>query len=283
MADVGVDLLKIGELARGAVDSNESWGRAMNNMSVAKARASAEQVANPCEACAVREWAVCSELPTAAPVVAAVETIPVKLDGREIAAGTTLYAEGEPWREFYTITEGWLFLYNLLENGRRQISKIAVPGDFVGFMPVFDASMDHSAEALTNARLCVIWREALITMMRDQPDLAVRMIWGMGRDIQMARERLTSVGQRTARERIAHFLLELCERLMNRQLIRSVDEFPLPLTQEHIGDALGLTAVHVNRTLRGLREDGVLSIYSRQLHVHDWHALKMIAGADPDS
>jgi CRP-like cAMP-binding protein len=65
-------------------------------------------------------------------------------------------------------------------------------------------------------------------------------------------------------------------------LVASTDTFPFPLTQEHVGDALGLTAVHVNRTLRGLREDGVLSIHARQLQIHDWKALRRIAGADPD-
>ena len=178
------------------------------------------------------------------------------------------------------MTDGWLFLYKLLENGRRQISKIALPGDFVGFMPEFDAEMDHCAEALTPVRLCVIRREDLVRMMSDSPEFAVRMIWGIGRDVQLARERLTSVGQRTARERICHLVCELCDRLIDRRLVAAKDVFPFPLTQEHVGDALGLTAVHVNRTLRGLREDGVLSIHARQLQIHDWPTLRRIAGAD---
>lgn len=96
----------------------------------------------------------------------------------------------------------------------------------------------------------------------------------------MMSERINSLGRRSARERIAHLFCELMMRLAGAGC-QSGDSFDLPLTQEEIGDTTGLTAVHVNRVLQGLRNDGILTLNEQRLTVFDWPLLTAIANFDP--
>ncbi|MDP6350890.1 MAG: Crp/Fnr family transcriptional regulator [Alphaproteobacteria bacterium] len=192
-------------------------------------------------------------------------------------AGSDVYSEDEVWTDVYTIVEGWVILYKLLEDGRRQITQIALPGDFIGFQPDVSGCMDHSAEALSETRLCVFPRASLYSIFSARPELAIRLNWMFGREVAEACERLTSLGRRSARERIAYFLLELFHRVRLRQPKRADRDMSLPLTQEHIGDSLGLTAVHVNRMLRELRDEGLVKIRRRTLSVLDPDRLAEIA------
>ncbi len=237
------------------------------------------RVVNPCAACPVREWAICQALPD--------EDLDVvqKFRSRErtFPAGTDLFLEGESWNELYTVLEGWLYMYKLLEDGRRQITKIVLPGDFVGFQPDLDAPMDHSIQTLTAARVCVFPRNRVLELFKEHPDLAIRLSTMISRDVAMAHERLTSVGRRSALERVAYFLLELFYRVRLRHPEPVGSTISLPLTQEHIGDALGLTSVHVNRTLRELRKQDLIKIAKRTLHVLDPDRLADVAGFEEDA
>ncbi len=242
-----------------------------NAVPIAGARAE-----NPCAACLVRQWAICQPLDDEALHLMKC----LKSRDRLITAGSELYAEGEPLDDLFTILEGWLILYKLLEDGRRQITKVGLSGDFIGFRPDLKAPMDHSAQALTDVKLCVFPRETIMSLFREQPELAMRLTWLISSDIMVARERLTSLGRRTARERISYFLLELYYRVRLRHSDPVGTAIPLPLTQEHIGDALGLTSVHVNRTLRALREDNLIQVVNRTLHILDPDKLADAAGFD---
>jgi CRP-like cAMP-binding protein len=206
-----------------------------------------------------------------------------KAGDKVLEAGQDLFREGEPSRELYTVLEGWMFLYKLLEDGRRQIAKIVLPGDFVGFQPDLEALLDHSAQALTDVRLCVFPRDNFLELNRAHPELAIRLTCLVAHDVEMSRDRLTSVGRRSARERVAHFLLGLFYRVRLRHQEPRGASIPMPLTQEHIGDALGLTSVHVNRTLRNLRDEGLIEIANRRLHILDPDRLADAAGFDEDS
>ena len=205
-----------------------------------------------------------------------------KYGDRVVPTGSDVYSEGEEWTNVYTIVEGWVILYKLLEDGRRQITQIALPGDFIGFQPDVSGCMDHSAEALTETRLCVFPRTSLYSMFSARPELAIRLNWMFGRDVAEARERLTSLGRRSARERVAYFLLELFHRVHLRHPEPDGTDISLPLTQEHIGDSLGLTAVHVNRTLRQLRDQGLVDVRRRTLSVLDPDRLAEIAEFQPE-
>ena len=136
--------------------------------------------------------------------------------------------------------------------------------------------------ALTTIEVCVFPKRGLLTMFGRHPKMAVRMACIAARDQVFAYQHLTSVGRRTARERIANLLLELFVRLRQSAPEASGDSIRLPLTQEHLGDALGLTSVHVNRTLRALREDGVLAIKRGALSILDPDRLAEEAGFDDE-
>ena len=237
------------------------------------------RVVNPCAACPVREWAICQALPDDE-----LDAIHEFSSGeRTFSAGVDLFLEGAPWNQLYTVLTGWMFMYKLLEDGRRQITKIVLPGDFIGFQPDLEAPMDHSIQTLTKARVCVFPRHHVLELFKEHPDMAIRLSGMISRDVAMAHERLTSIGRRSALERVSYFLLELFYRVRLRHPEPVGSTIPMPLTQEHIGDALGLTSVHVNRTLRELRQQDLIKISKRTLHVINPDRLADIAGFEEDT
>ena len=232
---------------------------------------------SPCAACPVREVAICEPLDDADLSIMDL----YKTGHRTIPAGTDFIRQGEPVVELFTLLEGWAFHYRLLEDGRRQITRVLLPGDFIGFQADLPAPAENAAQALTGCSFCVFPYEKVKNMIREQPDLASRLLWTIARDEARVEELLTSIGRRSARERVALFLLELYYRVRLRHSEPLGSKIPLPLTQEHIGDALGLTSVHVNRTLRELREAHLLVVSKRTLQILDPDGLAIEAGCDP--
>lgn len=188
-----------------------------------------------------------------------------KSGDREFKAGQDLFSLGEPCDSIYNIAQGWVILYNLLEDGRRQILHFALPGAVLGFHPGGGAMMTYGAQALTDTVVCAIPHKALLPLVKQQPEYGLRLAWLIARDCTLAFDRLTSIGRRSARERVAHLLLKLFIRYRAQWPGSQIEEMHLPLTQEHIGDATGLTFVHVNRVLRELRKDGILEFHYRRL------------------
>jgi len=232
-----------------------------------------------CRTCSVRNEALCAPLSDGE--IAVVEHF--KSGNCTLPAGAGLYSQDEVCSDLYTLLDGWVSLYQILEDGRRQILDFALPGAFLGFQPNLDAPASHSAYCLTDIAVCVFPRENLFDLFRAHPELALRMAWITARDGAMAREHLTNVGRRSARERVAHLLLEPFYRVRRKADARQENSINLPLTQEHIADALGLTTVHVNRTLRGLRQADLLDISGRTLTVRDPAMLAEIAGFDVEA
>jgi CRP/FNR family transcriptional regulator len=174
-----------------------------------------------------------------------------------------------------------MFLYTLLEDGRRQILHFALPGAVLGFHPGRGAMMTYGAQALTDTVVCVIPRKALESLSKQRPEIGMRLATLISRDRSLAFDHLTSIGRQSARERVAHLLLELFVRYRGQWLGSRIDGMQLPLTQEHIGDATGLTFVHVNRVLRDLREEGIVEFHYRRLRILDPDKLIDVAGTDP--
>ncbi len=226
----------------------------------------------------MRDDALCA--PLSDDEIAVIEDF--KSGHREIPAGADLYCQDEVCDELYTLLDGWVYLYQILEDGRRQILDFALPGAFLGFQPDLAAPAAHSAQCLTDIAVCVFPRGTLLDLFRAHPELALRMAWITARDGALAREHLTNVGRRSARERVAHLLLELFYRVRRGGASPGDNSVELPLTQEHIADALGLTTVHVNRTLRALREADLLAMRGRMLRILDPGALAKLAGFDPE-
>ena len=204
-----------------------------------------------------------------------------KWGDREIRTGEDLFNLGDSCDSIYNLVEGWMFLYNLFEDGRRQILHFALPGAVLGFHPARGAMMTHGVQALTDAVVCVIPRSTLVPLSKQYPELGMRLAWLISTDRSTAFDHLTSIGRRSARERIARLLLELFIRCRAQWPGSRIEEMLLPLTQEHIGDATGLTFVHVSRVLRDLRQDGIVEFHYRRLRILNPDKLIDVAGIDP--
>lgn len=194
-------------------------------------------------------------------------------------AGRTIITEGEKCGFIFTILSGWAFRYKSLPDDRRQILSIALPGDLIGMQgPVLDG-LQHSIEALTPVRLCAFPRERLWKLYSTHPALAHDLVWLASRGERMADEHLLSLGRRTATQRIAYLILHLYHRCLALGLATGTT-FPMPLTQTHVADALGLSLVHTNKTLRRLARDRLIRFGTGTIEVRDDAALRDIAGYD---
>lgn len=200
---------------------------------------------------------------------------------RSIRAGQDLFGPGTKADALYVLREGWIFLYSILEDGRRQIVHFAMPGALLGFPAAEGAIATFGAQALTVARVTIIPRKSLENLLNDHPQIGLSLAQLISQDLDVAFDQLTSVGRQSARERVARLLLELFMRYWSHWPGNGIEEMQLPLTQEHIGDATGLTAIHVNRILRGLKQDGVVEFHYRRLRILNPDRLTDIAGVDP--
>jgi len=200
---------------------------------------------------------------------------------RAIKAGCDLFRLGERGEAIYSLVDGWVALYNLLEDGRRQILQFALPGAVLAFVPTRGAVMNYSAQALTDGVVCVLSHEKLGCLARENPEIGMQLAGLIAQDRGLAYEHLSSIGRHSARERVAHLLLELFMRSRMCWPGHRGEEMHLPLTQEHIGDATGLTGVHVNRVLRDLRKEGILEFHYRRLRVLNPDKLVDVAGIEP--
>jgi CRP-like cAMP-binding protein len=200
---------------------------------------------------------------------------------RQVKGGCDLFRLGESGEAIYSLVDGWVALYNLLEDGRRQILQFALPGTVLAFVPARGAVMNYSAQALTDAVVTIVPHKNLGRLARDCPEIGMQLAGLISQDRSLAYDLLSSVGRRSARERVAHLLLELFMRSRMRWPGHRSEEMHLPLTQEHIGDATGLTGVHVNRVLQGLRKEGILEFHYRRLRILNPDKLVDVAGIDP--
>jgi CRP-like cAMP-binding protein len=202
------------------------------------------------------------------------QDILASLEKRRLLAHQDIFVEGDVVGDILLLESGWAYRYCLLDDGRKQIIQFFVPGDFIG---PFTRRASSFASTITPADICRLARDRLAEVWSLQPALVAAIETILTRENELFAERMVSLGRRNAKERMAQFLLELQQRLDRVGMLRG-DSFPLPLTQEHIGDALGLSVVHVNRTLRTMREEGIATVGFGRATIHDAHGLKLLAG-----
>jgi len=197
-------------------------------------------------------------------------------DRTTVAAHRDLIAAGKRHAEIYVVHDGWLLRSRLLHNGRRQIVDFVLPGDIVGLEACLFGRSLYAVTTITPASLSAMPLDELERAAARNPVLAKALLWAAVRRGAILGEHLVDAARRTAYERVGHLLLELFVRL--RRAGRSDGRsFDLPLTQRNIGDALGLTTVHVNRTLRALRRDGLISVTDRRVTILDLDALARLS------
>jgi CRP/FNR family transcriptional regulator len=193
------------------------------------------------------------------------------------AAGTTLLLEGTNSAHLYTVLSGWAIRYKMLPDGRRQILNFVLPADFLGLQGSVLGEMQHSVEALTDMLLCVFPRERLWELYRNHPSLAFDLTWIASREEQFLDEYLLGVGRRKALERVAFVLLHLSLRAEQVGLTTR-DKVQFPFTQQHLADALGMSLVHTNKTLRRLTASKAVRWKNRTFEILDRDALTAMAG-----
>ncbi|MBZ0332179.1 Crp/Fnr family transcriptional regulator [Halomonas sp. ANAO-440] len=196
----------------------------------------------------------------------------LELNARRVTAGEVLWQEVADVDLFCVVKEGWAYSYRNLGNGSMQILKIYLPGDIIG-MRDFGFSRRLAGVAMINEGvICPFSYQQLFELFARSSSLAAGIIATTVRQQAMLTERLVYLGRYAAHERLAHFLYELYLRLKR---INAVEEngFFMPLSQEQIGDALGLSAVHVSRTFSMLRDEGLVERDRQHVVLPDPQAL----------
>jgi CRP-like cAMP-binding protein len=171
------------------------------------------------------------------------------------------------------LLEGMVFRYKILEDGKRQIMAFHTPGDIFDAQSFILERMDHSIGTLVPCKVAVIPHRTMLEITESYPRIA-RAIWKDTLvDAAIFREWMTSIGRRTSGARIAHLM---CEMFVKLQIVGMAEgnQISWPITQEEIGDSLGLSSVHVNRTLQDLRAASLVTLDRRTLTIHDWEGLK---------
>jgi CRP-like cAMP-binding protein len=194
-----------------------------------------------------------------------------------LAAGQTLIHEGQTDAPLFTLLDGWAFRFKTLSDGRRQILNILLAGDFIGVQQKMSDGAAHGVVTLTDAVFCVFQRDALWAMHRQQPRLGFNVTWLTAHEESLVDEHLLSVGRRSAEERIATLLILLYKRAAALVPDAVKSGVPFPLTQQHVADALGLSLVHTNKTLRKLERRGLHQIVDGRLVLRDPKALARLA------
>jgi CRP-like cAMP-binding protein len=191
--------------------------------------------------------------------------------------GAYLVREGTVADESALILDGFAYRQKLTHEGGRQIVSIHIPGDFVDLEASLLNVADHNVQALTRCQVAAIPAREVIALIDAHPRVG-RALWiDTLIDASIYREWVMNVGRRPAKQRIAHLLCEFAKRLKMAGL---GDEhgYSLPMTQEQLADATGLTPVHVNRSLKALEADGLIVRNRRFVTIPDWERLRDESG-----
>ncbi len=221
-----------------------------------------------CERCGVRARSVCASLPDGDLVrLASISTV------RQCGPGEVIMMEGEPAGAFHNITEGFVRLHKALPDGREQVTGFARAGDFLGLAA--EDNYGVTATAIGKVTTCRFPRDQFRRLMHAVPALEDRLLAVASHELVIAQERMLLLGRKTARERVASFLLDLAPPCGEKAMIQ------LPMTRTDIADYLGLTIETVSRTLSALRREKRIEIkMASQVILLDHEGLKRIAEGD---
>lgn len=199
---------------------------------------------------------------------------------RRLGAREDVIRDGDRPRHVNVVLEGWACRYKQLEDGRRQVISIFLPGDLCDPHVFVLRNMDHSLGSLTPVVLAEIPEAAIRDISLQFPRVAEALWWEMLVTAAIQREWTVSLGQRLATERLGHLFCELFLRLRAVGMT-SDSSCEFPITQADLGDAMGLSTVHINRTLKELRAASLIRLRGRQLTIPDFSALRAASLFDP--
>lgn len=208
----------------------------------------------------------------------AVLSLPFRLE--DAPAGRMLVREGDAPVECCVLLSGFVCRHKSTSDGARQIVSFHLAGDILDVQHLKLRRADHNVQTITRAQIAWMPREAMNRLLQDRPKVADALWRDALIDASIFREWVLNVGRRDARARVAHMLCEFAARREAAGL-GSPEQFELPMTQEQIADATGMTVVHVNRTLRALTEEGAIARDGREIRISDWARMRKIADFDP--
>lgn len=198
---------------------------------------------------------------------------------RHVSAGAELGAFEDSEKFIFVVVDGWMFRNAILEDGRRQILDFVLPGDFIGGRCQDATEVSQTVDAITDSVVALIPLNAVSELISEVPTVALTLLQASEGALYASYENLVDTGRRTSIEAVAHFLMRIEKRAAQAIGRTESGAVPFPLIQEHIGDAIGLTAVHVCRTLRKLKDAGVIEMGRGWLKIIDRDQLADFAGA----
>lgn len=203
--------------------------------------------------------------------VAAVLALPCQI--RTLDPSTYLLREGDPPLQCAVLLSGFAYRQKLTGEGARQIVSLHVAGEALDLQSLYLDVADHNIQTLTRAEVALVPRAALRELIQQRPAVAHAAMISVLVESSISREWTLNIGRRDAQARLAHLLCEVAMRL-DAQGLAGPDGYDLPMTQEQLGDALGLTAVHVNRTLKTLESAGLIVRNRRHVRIPAWNLLR---------
>lgn len=197
----------------------------------------------------------------------------------EMDAGATIVQQGGNYGDIFLLDRGWVIRSRNLENGARQIVNVALPGDFIAMNALLFSTSDFELSCKTDIAAYRLPPDRLGNTLQRDPMLAAALFWVNAHEESLLAERIVSLGRRSARERCAHVLCEFMARL---EIIGITDpeKFVIPISQEDFADILGISIVHMNKTLRALEREDVISFRNALLLVLNRERLQQAAGFD---
>jgi CRP-like cAMP-binding protein len=199
---------------------------------------------------------------------------------RAAAKGEDLVREGDRPSESLFLITGFAARYSLVRTGKRQITALHVPGDFVDLHSFLVKRMDHSVMTMTACTVGVVPHDALRAISETQPHLTRLLGVNIAVDAAIHRHWIVNIGRQSALQHTAHLFCEMFWRLQAVGLTEG-HSFRFPLTQAELGDTLGLSTVHVNRVVQELRKEGLITWRGETVIVEDWPRLQQLAEFDP--
>jgi CRP-like cAMP-binding protein len=199
---------------------------------------------------------------------------------RRLEAQSYTMREGDRPDKCAILLSGYAYRHKLTGEGARQIMALHIPGDALDFQNLFLQESDHNVQMLTRGLVAEVPMQALERLALSNSDVGRAILVTTLIEASIFREWALNIGRRDARSRIAHLLCEFAYRLTAYGM-KPTGIYELPMTQEQLADATGLTAVHVNRVLQGLQRDGLLDRDRRMVRFPSWERMRDVADFNP--
>jgi CRP-like cAMP-binding protein len=194
---------------------------------------------------------------------------------RTLEAHAYTLREGETPEACSILLTGFAYRQKLTSDGGRQILALHIPGEALDFQNLFLDESDHNVQMLTRGEVAVVPRDELQALARSRSGVSHAILTSILVEAAIFREWIVNVGRRDSRTRLAHVLCEFALRLEAQGLAEDYG-YELPMTQEQLADVLGLTPVHVNRTIKALEAEGLITRKGRSVSFPDWELMRSI-------